>query len=209
MDTKIFSSIDYEKQQRIINAAFEEFATKGYKQATTDSIVEKAGISKGALFKYFGCKENLLLYLCDYGYEVLWKAYSDNMPTGITDFLELYSLAIKVKFNIINQYPSLYNFMTMLFTGGTGRTDEWLSEKQLFANKYNANSMTDFDRTKFKDGVDIDMAVNVVRLTFDGLMNEVIAKLKADRNSIEIDEIHKKCDNYIMFFKKIFYREEF
>lgn len=206
--TNLFESIDPEKKQRIINAALEEFASKGCKQATTDNIVAKAGISKGALFKYFGSKGALLLYLCDYSYEILSKAYFDSMHKNLTDFFELYSCSVKVKFGIINQYPSLYDFMTMLFTGGTKSTDDWLSKKRMFSREQAVDTMTGFDRTKFKDGLDIDKAVNVVRLTFDSLATEVITKLKMNRENVIIGDIHKECDEYIAFFKELFYKEE-
>ena len=47
------------KQKSIIDAAVTEFADNGFKNASVNKIVEKAGISKGSLFNYFKSK-NLL-----------------------------------------------------------------------------------------------------------------------------------------------------
>ena len=61
-----FFHLPEEKQQAIINASLEVFATHEYKKASTDDIAAKAGISKGLLFYYFHNKKSLYLFLYDY-----------------------------------------------------------------------------------------------------------------------------------------------
>jgi len=58
-ETKVFSQLNPLKQQRILDAAIEEFAERGYGSASMNVVVERAGISKGALFKYFQSKQGL------------------------------------------------------------------------------------------------------------------------------------------------------
>jgi len=205
--TKLFESIEPDKRQRIINAALDEFASKGCKQATTDNIVAKAGISKGALFKYFGNKEALLLFLCDYVYETVGKEYFDNLDRSLTDFFEIYSHSFKLKFEIISKHPSLFDFIQMLYIDRTEATDKWLSGKLAYAKEFTADT-PDFDHSKFKDGLDIERAVNVVRLTFASFTNEIVIKLKTDSGGVDTKDIDKECDAYITFFKKIFYKGE-
>ena len=53
MNEKFFD-LKKEKQDRMINASLKLFAINGYKHASTDDIVNEAGISKGLLFHYFG-----------------------------------------------------------------------------------------------------------------------------------------------------------
>lgn len=65
MQMKLFSELDSEKQQRIIEAALTEFAEYGYENGSTNRIVKNCGISKGSLFKYFENKEELYFYLID------------------------------------------------------------------------------------------------------------------------------------------------
>ncbi|MBG0763851.1 MAG: helix-turn-helix transcriptional regulator [Tissierellales bacterium] len=57
------SNIDEKKKIKIINSAMEEFSKNSYDKASTNRIVEKAGISKGSLFKYFESKKKLFLSL--------------------------------------------------------------------------------------------------------------------------------------------------
>ncbi|MCR5225748.1 MAG: TetR/AcrR family transcriptional regulator [Eubacterium sp.] len=65
MPTKVFIDLDKEKQDRIIDAAINEFAEYGYENSSTNRIVRNCGISKGSLFKYFENKEELYFYLID------------------------------------------------------------------------------------------------------------------------------------------------
>ena len=65
MPTKVFIDLDKEKQDRIIDAAINEFAEYGYENSSTNRIVKTCGISKGSLFKYFENKEELYFYLID------------------------------------------------------------------------------------------------------------------------------------------------
>lgn len=54
-------SQEYEQQQkeRILKGAAEAFADKGYRQTTIDDVAKKQELSKGAIYIYFGSKEEL------------------------------------------------------------------------------------------------------------------------------------------------------
>ncbi len=57
--TKMFLKLDEEKRERVLSAAINEFADKNYNNASMNVVVKTAGISKGALFKYFRSKAGL------------------------------------------------------------------------------------------------------------------------------------------------------
>lgn len=61
--TRMFLNLESKKQQRIVEAAVDEFAGKGYARASMNVVVERAGISKGALFKYFQSKSGLFTFV--------------------------------------------------------------------------------------------------------------------------------------------------
>jgi len=52
-------------RERILEAALDVFASKGYHEARLDDIVETAHISKGSIYFYFPNKERLFLALVD------------------------------------------------------------------------------------------------------------------------------------------------
>jgi len=48
-----------EAKDRIVKAAYEVFAKRGYHDTTMDDIAERLNVSKGALYQYFNSKEEL------------------------------------------------------------------------------------------------------------------------------------------------------
>ena len=64
--TELFGRIPEEKRNRIIEAAMNEFAIFGYRNANTNKIARNADISVGSLFQYFENKEDLFLTTVKY-----------------------------------------------------------------------------------------------------------------------------------------------
>ncbi|MEW6723459.1 MAG: TetR/AcrR family transcriptional regulator [Bacillota bacterium] len=61
------------KFERILEAAAEVFAEKGFHQATIDQIAQTAGIGKGTVYLYFKSKERLLQALLLEGFGRIMK----------------------------------------------------------------------------------------------------------------------------------------
>ncbi len=59
MPSRRFEKLDPHRQEAILAAAAEEFATHGYAGASLNRIVERSGISKGGLYYYFEDKADL------------------------------------------------------------------------------------------------------------------------------------------------------
>lgn len=54
-----------ETRQRIVDAAYQVFARRGYGQATVDEIGDEAGVSMGALYHHFSSKQDLFKAILD------------------------------------------------------------------------------------------------------------------------------------------------
>jgi len=65
--TPLFERLANEKRRAILDSAAAEFSRSGFTAAKVDLIAENAGISVGALYKYFGNKENCFLAVLDDG----------------------------------------------------------------------------------------------------------------------------------------------
>ncbi|WP_421382222.1 TetR/AcrR family transcriptional regulator [Bacillus salacetis] len=50
-----------EKQQKILEAALEIFAEKGFSATSTNEIAKKAGVAEGTIFRHYKTKKDLLL----------------------------------------------------------------------------------------------------------------------------------------------------
>jgi AcrR family transcriptional regulator len=65
--TALFERLPQDKQRAILDAAAADFARLGFTAAKVDDIASQAGISVGALYKYFGNKENCFLAVLEDG----------------------------------------------------------------------------------------------------------------------------------------------
>lgn len=62
---RISPAHEQQVRQRIINAAVEVFAEKGYHRATIADVVLRSGLSVGAIYTHFKGKDALFLHSCD------------------------------------------------------------------------------------------------------------------------------------------------
>ena len=60
-----FEEIREKSREKILVAALELFANKGYDATSIESIAKKAGISKGLIYNYFESKEKILRAIFD------------------------------------------------------------------------------------------------------------------------------------------------
>src|SRR5256885_8728906 len=69
-------------QERILQAAFKEFAGKGFAGARVDGIARRAGINKRMLYHYFGDKEALFreVLRCKMAERKTWGDTTPNDP---------------------------------------------------------------------------------------------------------------------------------
>ena len=58
-------------KKKILDAAFSVFVNNGFKDTTMSHIVEKSGLSKGAIYHYYASKKDLFISLIDH-----WEIFS-------------------------------------------------------------------------------------------------------------------------------------
>jgi len=73
-----FQKLSPEKRRTILDAAGREFAAHGYEQASLNSIIAEAGVSKGAFYYYFDDKADLFATVVEQlDAEFNWRAALD------------------------------------------------------------------------------------------------------------------------------------
>lgn len=113
MNSKFFD-VNKDKQDNIINAALKLFATKGYKDASTDVIVKEAGISKGLLFHYFGSKKGLYEFICDYSEKYMTLELTRSVKSAKKDFFTVVSEIELGRCRVARNYPYMHQFLRSL-----------------------------------------------------------------------------------------------
>lgn len=63
MPSSTFFNLPEAKRQRLIDAAWQEFTTVSYMDASINQIIQSAGISRGSFYQYFSGKQDLFAYL--------------------------------------------------------------------------------------------------------------------------------------------------
>lgn len=109
-----FDRVSQEKKTRIINTAITEFAKHGFESANINHIASIAGVSVGAMYKYFASKEDLYLYIIHYCVEKL-KILLEDAIAGETQLLPKIEKIIKaIQFHSRenSELNKIYNVMT-------------------------------------------------------------------------------------------------
>lgn len=205
-DNQKFSALPREKQLKIINAGLECFGKYGYKNANTEEIACKAGISKGLLFYYFKNKERFYLYLCEFCQEVMLSSIDREEFSRITDFFELIDYGAKVKLNIVAQYPFITDFAVRIFSC---RKDEGNSSANAYISRILEDSFDlyfrNIDLTPFREDANPRQIYRMLLWLAEGYLLE-----KQRMNTpIEVEEMIQEFGKWKEMFRKISYREEY
>ena len=106
-----FLKLDEEKRERILTVAYDEFLEKGYGEASTNIITQKAGISKGLLFHYFGSKEGLYKFLMKKSAQRIASEALADLPDKNGDVLLTIKSIVQIKIAVCLRYPKETNFV--------------------------------------------------------------------------------------------------
>lgn len=203
-----FTNLELEKQQKIINAAFDEFTDKGYERASTNQIVKNAGIGKGMLFYYFNTKHELFLYLIDYAIEIIEREFLSKLPDE-TDLFERFKSIGTQKLAFLIDYPNAMNFMAKVLINDAEKLDETTRqkiqtmEKQAYSKRY-----LNLDVSLFRDDIDPEKAIRIIQWAFHGYEEEMTYRLKDIEIDVQnLDTHFEEFYIYLEVMKKAFYRK--
>jgi len=215
-----FENLDEKKKQKIINAGFSVFAKYGYTKASVDEIVKLAGISKGSLFYYFKNKQNFFNYLYDYCINIMQNTINSPDQEGkpsylkYTDFFERLSAIQLIKMKANLTHPQMGAFIKkMIFDSSSVAQD---AIKNMIA-KYQDSSIKEFltglDLSKFKDGIDPIMVIQLIIWCSEGCINQVQMQHKTatgpEQAEADFEQVVRLYYQYVELFRKNFYKDEY
>ncbi len=100
------SSFSSDTRERILKAAIEVFATKGYHDAKVDDIVSESHTSKGAFYFYFPSKRDIFLALSDMFADLLERRLRQAFE-GHSSGLEQMNAALESLLGLFAQHRAL------------------------------------------------------------------------------------------------------
>lgn len=203
-----FLSLGQEKQERILSAALKEFALKGYDDASTIEIAKEAGISKGLLFHYFNTKKDLFLFLWDYSVEIIKTEYYGLINTNEKDILTRLRQIYLLKLEVYHKHPWLFDFAKVaVYTESAQVKEEMENRKKDSISIGYEKLFENIDESKFKEGVDVRRAKNIIFWAIGGFGNEILEQVKKlELDQLDYDGILSEFDAYLEVLKECFYK---
>ena len=89
MCTETFLRLPEEKRTRFLNAAWEEFTTSRFADASINQIIKKARIPRGSFYQYFTDKEDLFYYLLGDIQAQVVQVFSEQLRKNAGDIFQL------------------------------------------------------------------------------------------------------------------------
>lgn len=200
-----FRNLPKEKQDRILNGAISVFGKHDYKKATTDEIIQSAGISKGLLFHYFGSKKQLYLELYDYCAEYCMNKITVKINPKETDFFEILRITAISKIHIIQQYPAIFDFLLKAYNEKSPEVaSEINAENYKLTHEIMDSLFANVDYSKFKNTLKLEMVINTIVWASKGYVED-----KNLQGEFHLEQLIEEFDEYIQMYRQAFYKEEY
>ena len=122
-----------------------------------------------------------------------------------TDFFQILIKSQNCKLKVIKQHPSLFGFIIKVYYEKDSAVAPAINYNFVkILNDSSAEVVRICDKTKFKDGVDVAMLLNLIVWASDGLM-----RIKAYEGFDDWDALNEEYMSYIQLLKNQFYKEEY
>jgi len=206
---QVFKELDKPRQEKIWNAAFEEFAGHGYKKASTNRIVETAGISKGMLFYYFNSKKELYQDLIEYGISCIKDDYLHLIDETQADFIEKFRQASVIKLKAFHDNPHILNFFGSIYLNPeeAGLSEAMLKEIGSVQELGYAKFYAHVDTSLFRTDLPPEQITKLIRWCMDGYEKQLEDELKGKSlTSLDYEPYWEKFYQFLDTLKIIFYQ---
>lgn len=160
--SETFRNLETDKQQRVLDAAIDEFASHGFMQASLNRVVQKLGIAKGSIFQYFGNKERLFHIIFDHAVDLVRHTLRQvKQDTAGQDFFERIRESLLAGIRFIERHPRIYRiYLKMIFQEDFPLRAEFLQQVHLFSAEYlKPHVEAGMARGDLRSDLDVDMTV--------------------------------------------------
>jgi AcrR family transcriptional regulator len=202
-----FNKLDEAKKSKIMDAAVDEFANHGFRQASVNRIVERIGIAKGSLFQYFGSKEGLFKVIFNHAVELVRQSLRQvKKETSDADFFEKIEESLLAGIGFIMRHPRIYRiYLKMIFQEDFPLRAEFLQQVHLFSAEYLRPVVeAGIARGDLRPDIDIEMAVFMLDALMDRFLQAYCVPFLDSGASIyqaSAEELERKADEFIKLLR--------
>ena len=201
-----FSDLPEEKQRQILDAAAEVFSREDYKQASTDDIAARAGISKGLLFYYFKNKQSLYLYLADHLRGLVERQLEGEQMANITDFFDMLDYGAEEKLRLFRRQPWILGLALRLYYATDKEVASPLRRRfmEMLEEMWDAY-FSHIDREKFRPEVKPRQVLDQLVYLIDGYLHQQMMR----GNKISMDALMEEYGLWRDMLRQYAYKEEY
>ena len=206
---KTMQNIEQNTEQKIVEAAQEEFMLKGFAGARTTAIAEKAGVTHAMFHYYFRTKEKIFEKIISQKLELLASLIKDSITSDNYLLEDKLRHIIDRHIDFIAENPELPGFLVREIFSNRERLDLVRTKIESIAPILVANLQSELDRG-YKEGkyrqidarmllIDI-ISLNVFAFMAAPLVNVVLSGVMDDKDRFR--ELRKK-ENFDTIMRKI------
>ena len=134
---------EFEHSEALIEAALEEFAAKGYEQASINAILKAAGMSKGQFYYHFESKEALYMALIEMLIARKREFMTPMMQDLQGDIFSIFEAQIRYGLAFAREHPAINRFGARFAQEQGSPIYEKALEKYNFAGNEAINQLID------------------------------------------------------------------
>jgi len=153
-----FDKTTEDRRQKVLEAAIDEFAAKGYSATSINDIASNAHISIGSMYSYFASKEDLFLTIVNNAYFVMEKILND-IAVSSTDVFECVEKMLFASRKFALEYPQLNQIYLDITTQALSQMSVRLSSKLEMITPQLLSNIIKQAKTEGKVSSDIDERV--------------------------------------------------
>jgi len=187
-----------------------EFTEQGFARASTNAIVKAAGIGKGMLFYYFGSKEELFDFLCEYAMESP-VAFLRELHFDSGDFLERYMIMAEGKRRTLHSQPLIIRFFESLYRPeNAAHLEKYGPRLQSLRQEMFDKLYTGLDYSLLRDNITPEKAIEYMKWLLERYEHDLTEQFKTgEMQEISPEALQGEWDRYYAFLadlRKIFYK---
>lgn len=201
MPKETFFNLNPEKQDRIMSAVIDEFASHSYNEVKLSRIIKAADIPRGSFYQYFEDKEDLYKYLFQViGDEKIKYLGSDLLNKDEIPFITLFHTLMEsgLRFAIDNpKYIQITRFLTN--NRGLDIFNTIIGDGMKLARTYYRSYIeTDKKHGRIRDDVDTEMLIDIIiemttTLSFMQLTSE---------GEVDFTQMLQRLDQFLIILQK-------
>lgn len=200
MPKQMFLNIKEDKRQRFLDAAMSEFTSKSFEQVSVNTIIKKAGITRGSFYTYFDDLESLFNYLFQSVKEERFK-YAKTLLLEVNgDYFEFVRKLFMHDFDAFNsehKYSLFRNYIHYIQTVKKGSIKDYII-LEVFKELEKNNVPVDEFIYQNKYGLDKQDILDLFEMIVLIMINTLI---KAENESMSKEAVFQ------LFFKRLDYIE--